>query len=412
MWLSLVGTLAVGRATTMPELVARAMPSGNERGWVQYVSVAPCADGAFWLVWSTSGLPSYYDRLPWSEREKAPEVGLFCKCVARDGKVIVPPLRIVEPVLVKLMGRPAGPAAFLAQSQPNGDLVVLANLRTPSDGASRIMEKRQTAVFSVSRTGRVRRLILDWVADISRKSWHDRVDAAFWPWHDTPGNLHYLLGMWERLVLHSELTSTDTSPELHARNTLFIRANGPTDSATLVTQNPGLVARTTLAWTGNKWRYSALLPLSDSTLLVVHDPAVHEQRYAWRDQRPWDTMVVYRLRVGDLSVVDSTRVAAKLVAGSDYAGVTISRAILERTPEGYVFLIGTSNGTTSYEFDREAKPMLGGRQQAQAGRATDADVSLDQFVSILDPLAPGVPRQIHWFGLTSAGRLCHESYPR
>lgn len=410
--LSLMGALAVGEATTMPELVARAVPSSNERGWVQYMSVAPCSDGAFWLVWSTEGLPSYYFKLPWTERENAPEVGLFCKCVASDGKVLVPPVRIVEPVLVKMMGSPAAPSAFHAQSQPNGNLVVIANLRTPSDGASRIMEKRQTAVLSVSRAGRVRRLLLDSVADISRNSWHDRVDAAFWPWHDTHGNLHFLLGMWEVPVLHFELPSTDTSPELHARSTLFFRANGPADSAALVAQNPGVVARTSLTWTGDNWRYSALLPLSDSILLVVYDPAVHEQRYAWRDQRPWDTMVVYRLRVDDLSVVDSIRVAAKLVAGTDYAGVTISRAILERTPEGYVFLIGTSDGTMSYEFDREAKPMLGGRQQAQAGRATDADVSLDQLISILDPLAPGVPRQFHWFGLTSAGRLCHESYPR
>jgi hypothetical protein len=416
MVLLFVGAVTVAQAVTVPEAIARALPVSSDRLRVEEeVAVACCSDGAFWIVWGQESRSLHAQPEP---EGASPDVGLFCKCVAADGHIIVPPTRVVPSVFeyVWRFGTMiVAPDAFVAMPKANGGVVVFSAHPKdypvdPGDRAAGI-ETGQTDFMSVDRKGREKQVILDHLT-----SWEgEQFAGAFWSWEDSTGVMHCILmpdcvfpGPAVRCVTVAQGVEGD---ELQAGDILYYPATSLEDSAYFIGKHPGMPVRRDLAWTWDGTGYSGIAQLGNGALLVVYDVPRHNRDVSPLDSHvPGDTLAIYRLRASDLLLIDSTRVVATLVAGRDYVGLEIPRASLQKSTDGYVFYVGENGNTRSYSLDASGKPVLGDRALGAVGSGDSCPEPVQQFVSVsmFKPGHPEVPPQVHWFGISKDGRLCHE----
>jgi hypothetical protein len=418
MMVTLAGSTQLG---VRPEDVARCIPASSDRTEVEeQVAVACCADGSFWFVWGQESRSLHAQPEP---EGASPNVGLFCKCVAADGQIIVPPTRVVPSVFVQAFGLRTidAPSAFIAVPEANGGVVILSAHPKdhPVDRGDRAgeIETGQTDFMSIDRKGRVKRVLLDHLTNWMSSRPGGQLAASVWSWGDSTGVIHCIV-VHEFVfpgpaVRCATVTPGGEGDELQASDVLYYPARSPEDSAWFVGKNPGKPVRRNLGWTLECSGYSAVAQLENDVLLVAYD-APHQGARPWRNQSPGDTLTIYKLHEADLSLIDSTRVVATKVAGRDYAGAEIPQALLQRTADGYVFYVGDEGNTRSYSLDASGKPVFGGRAQGAVEARDSCPKPVQQFVSVsmIEPGRPEVPPQIHWFGISNDGRLCHEIYAK
>jgi hypothetical protein len=402
--------IATVGATTIPEAIGRAIPQNTGRTFVESPMAVCCADGAQWLVWREGAKATYFSRLPIAERDNPPDVGLFCRCVGADGSEIVAPVRIMAPVFNRVVAMPMAATSFLPVVGSDGGVWIFASEPRALDGAERNVGKRVTDAISVDRNGRVSRVLLDNHMETGLLKRGSVFALPFWSWFGPDSDMHCIYRQVNNLVRYVTFRASDAPLVLRSPQGLYYPSGNWEDSLNFVKSGSGQPIRTDLLWTSDAWDYSAVLALDSATLIVVHAlPLTMPDYEVWPVQRPSDTIVVFRLHASDLTLVDSYRVVASSVAGSNYSGTRIPRAVLQRTGGGYAFFVAGPAGTKSYEIDKQGKPVLGERRLARIGTATGFDGTSAQETQILEPDGILKTRQIHWFGFTASGGLSHES---
>jgi hypothetical protein len=149
--------------------------------------------------------------------------------------------------------------------------------------------------------------------------------------------------------------------------------------------------------------------MGHDTLLAVHVPPPGAiGAGAWRHGQPGSTLVTYRLHAQDLSLIDSFRIDVSAVVGMDFAGPSITQAVLQRTDKGYAFFTPRPEGSASYLLNSQGSPVRGKRTSSTVGTARDFGSRGRQIISVAGP-TPSSPRVFRWFGFTVDGRLCTES---
>src|SRR5271157_5653603 len=108
----------LGVASSMSELVARAVPRPHAGVTAETPLAAVCPDGAVWIVWRQE--LRQLVNIPPAEQVELPDVGLFCRLIAADGSDIVYPMQIVKPTYGRYLHAPLAPFGFLPITLPDG----------------------------------------------------------------------------------------------------------------------------------------------------------------------------------------------------------------------------------------------------------------------------------------------------
>jgi len=382
--------------STLLDVRSQLWPGSNDLVRSKERVAVYCGDGVFWILW-TYELGGYARTIQGSLLDR---LGLYCKCVGIDGRVIVPPMRIAEPVGngysyssgFTALALPDGgllvfsplllhrdreqPAALRFEERPG--IVKTTTLRSLDMDASYVPPRGRTAVIAVDRRSRVVRAEVD-----------DEIAVTF-SWSDSAGRFFFISRPWRRLARYFELPPAQALWGTAATDRPERGNTSAKDRRRFLRERHINAARYAPAWFEG---HAALALLRDGCLLVARAPS----RRGIGGQFASDTVVIYRLRSRNLSLVDSTCVSARFVAGYDFPGATIPLAVLESTATGYSFFIQSRFGVKSFWLDRNGRPITGQRVRARVGTMSDFKNSTVQFIS-----------GDHWYGFTYAGGLCQE----
>jgi hypothetical protein len=166
--------------------------------------------------------------------------------------------------------------------------------------------------------------------------------------------------------------------------------------------------RRVLRWARDAWDRADIVLAGPETLLVAYTPdGWGKYDRWWNGGIPGDTLAVYRIRLGDLSLIDSIRVPAAIVAGEHFGGVRLPRAVLQRTPGGYHFYLSRPKGTDSCVLGPDGRPVQGPRSERSV--ATFRDVPHDGAQFLLFRRFPDYPWKLEWFVLGTSGQVYHDT---
>jgi hypothetical protein len=381
--LALASALAVGSGASLLQTVDKRLPTTTSLVHIDHPLGSACADGAIWLCWWQS-YPS-----SWSGNSVRPDIGVFCRLYDHNGRDLVKPMRIAAPRVSEDAMTDRNPGHFLTCATPDGGLVVFMSdfypAPPPETDVSKVDRpgKRRTRVVYVTRGGHVGTALLDYPTGIT-----SHTKAVF--------------GVGR--LLH--LFTNDIRDHAHyARLALGDGRLSVLDTVALDLPVPGTTRL--VSWVHDDNIRVAARILGGDTLLVVQAGRTRDfDRSLW-ESPPSGRIVSYRLKLPELTLIDSVSGFDSTLAGVSSIGAFRRQASLVKTKQGLLFYLPYPQGMRSFVLDTAGKPVLGARSQSPVRPPTGFGLAGAQFLKFTKP-SYRRPWVMEWYGLDDAGNSYYD----
>jgi hypothetical protein len=393
-------TWLYGIAVQPAGVAANALPLSDSRVHVDQPLAVYSPDGSVWLFW-WQGVAFERSRMLFGSspglRRVGSELGVFYRLVGPDGTDLLGPKRAVVPETWNDAVFGLNPGLAHAIVGPDGRAVLFL-LYAPDEpewpGAPR---RAVTQVVSIDRAGRVTRRTLDFPIRVSGSTdAGGKASGALYTCFDGRGVLH-IFSVSRRDVHYVKLQLGGPSIKtLASRGYRHSERENPTP------------ADSYLRWAWDAWERADITLAGPDTLLAAYTPdGWGKYDRWWNGDIPGDTLAVYRIRLKDLSLIDSLRLAAASVKGAHFENVRLPRAVLQRTRGGFTFYLPRPNGTDSYMLGLDGRPTMGPREERIVYTSQDFPWDGTQF--LLYRRFPYLPWKLDWFGLGTSSQVYHDS---
>jgi hypothetical protein len=407
----LLTLVAASSCGTLADAIAASMPLSDAQIRCDDWSAVVTLDGAVWLCWTQrSARASVTDTTEWST---SANLGLFCRLVAPNGRVVVPTTRVLRPTIQS--GEEGGlaclpPDDYVPVPRPDGSLVILADRRTTYREreypvAADVGKPGMTATL-VDRQGKVSSVALPGRFEAGRWGQGNHLSASVWTWENSLGDL-CVLASNRGCLWYDELGVKDGKLLMSAPSRFFVVTRGCRDS--LYRLVPETYRPALLRLIPGEADNIGMTEVGPDTLLIAYQRGRRTKPTSWAGKVPGDTLVTYRVLTTDFSVVDSFRLPVAQVSGADFdEELRFPRAALVRTDSGYAFFIWRPSGAAMYRLDARGAPVIGTRIQSATSEPEDLKGADVQLVSIVNPTAQmPFSLQIEWFGFAPDGSVSH-----
>jgi hypothetical protein len=392
-------TCLYGIAVQPASVAATSLPMSDSRMRVDYPLAAYCQDGSVWLFWWQGVAIKYSQMLLDSSpglRQVGVEIGIFCRLVGPDGRDRLAPMRLVAPKTWSDAVFGLHPLHVYATAD-GGDRAVLLLLYITRPESPTGPERQATRVISIDPDGKTREGALDFPVEVGTSTnAGGKTDGRLYTCFDAARDLHLFSTSWDRIYytkLHFGKGGIKTTVY---RIFPFVNRRTPI---------PG---DEYLRWAWDAWDRADIVLAGPETLLVAYTPdGWGSIDHWWNGYVPGETLAVYRIRLRDLSLIDSIRVPAAIVAGEHFGGVRLPRAVLQRTPGGYHFYLSRPKGTDSYLLGPDGRPVQGPRTNRSVAAFRDFPRDGSQF--LLYRRFPDHPWELEWFGIGPSGQVYHDA---
>jgi hypothetical protein len=384
---SLLAFAAAATAASPLQAVNKKLPMTTAAVDIRCPIGSVCDDGAVWLCW----WQKYPDS--WFGSSVRSDIGVFCRLLDRGGRDVLRPMRIVAPRGRGDAMTEQNPYPFFSSATPDGGYVVFMHDfypdPLPTGPGSEITcgdraGKHRTRVVSVSRRGRISSALLDFAAGGS--SW---IKVAF----DSNGVMHCFTADIRDHAYYARLALRDGSLSI-------------LDTVRLDLPVPGMTRL--ISWVHDDNIRVAIRILGRDTLLVVYANRTRDYDRSFGENVPGGTITSWRLKLPDLTLVDSASASDSTLAGVTSLGRYPRHAALVKTGQGMLFYLPHPQGVRSYAFDASGKPVLGPRNQSSVRPQNAFGGAGAQFVEFANR-GYGPPWSMQWFGLDAAGNSYYEA---
>jgi hypothetical protein len=350
-------------------------------------------------------------------------MGVYCKLVSGNGKSIVGSIRVAKaasawmhysPTVFFLAATPDGGAFLLLHGPPGAQPTAPLGpahgpvpTTTGDDGPP-----GKTMIMHVDRHGGMGEISVDFQAmggssmqgSVYRPAGGGRYQVVF----GAGGTVHCFLAGFDGTACYLRLLLGAGDVKIVGLRKFAFFKRDPSRPLSSDYETPSETERCLWNVIADRTRTAACL-LAKDTLLVACVQSTAGYDHAFGHNVPGDTLTVFRMRLPDLVLIDSVRVAVGSITGHFFKGQPLEQAVLAKSTAGYTFFLPRPGGTSSYSLGPDGRPLSG------SGDTLSALSSLayrERGLQVIDFKQPGYKRPwvIDWFGLGVDGLVYHDSH--
>jgi len=415
---AIVGTLLALSAAAMggvADNLDQWLPQSTSDFAVRDPLVSVCGDQAVWLCWWQKSPNRQFTTNP-------ANMGVYCKLVSGNGKSIVGSTRVAKaasawmhysPTVFFLAATPDGGAFLLLHGPPGpqptaplGPAHGPVPTTTGDDGPP-----GKTMIMHVDRHGGMGEISVDFQVmgsssmqgSVYRPAGGGRYQVVF----GAKGAVHCFLAGFDGTACYVRLLLRPGAiKSVGLRKFAFSRSD-PNRPLSSDYETPSETERCLWSVIGDRARTATYLIAKD-TLLVACAQSTPDYDHAFGHGVPGDTLTVLKIRLPDLVLVDSVRVAVGSVASHFFKGQPLEQAVLAKSIAGYTFFLPRPGGTSSYSLGPDGRPLSGSGDTLLTLKSSDYRTHGSQVVDF--KWYHDMPWVIDWFGLGVDGLVYHDSH--